>query len=152
MPIVNPNQAAIMDAVASFRVLSGQDRDSGAYIERFANAASTAAVPAPVSGQMTLETAIARGLKEEAAALTKQALETMGELEVVNTRLIPALDLVGERYERQEIFLPQLINAANAACEGFEVIKERIAQRGTGSVSKGKLIIATVQGDIHDIG
>ena len=152
LPIVNPNQAAIMDAVASFRVLSGQDRDSGAYIERFANAASTAAVPAPVSGQMTLETAIARGLKEEAAALTKQALETMGELEVVNTRLIPALDLVGERYERQEIFLPQLINAANAACEGFEVIKERIAQRGAGSVSKGKLIIATVQGDIHDIG
>lgn len=152
LPIVNPNQAAIMDAVASFRVLSGQDRDSGAYIKRFANAASTAAVPAPVSGQMTLETAIARGLKEEAAALTKQALETMGELEVVNTRLIPALDLVGERYERQEIFLPQLINAANAACEGFEVIKERIAQRGAGSVSKGKLIIATVQGDIHDIG
>ncbi len=152
LPIVNPNQRAIMDAVASFRVLSGQDRDSGAYIERFANVDNAPAPPSPVTGQMTLETAIARGLKEEAAALTKQALETMSELEVVNTRLIPALDLVGERYERQEIFLPQLINAANAACEGFEVIKKRIAQRGAGSVSKGRLIIATVQGDIHDIG
>jgi 5-methyltetrahydrofolate--homocysteine methyltransferase len=70
----------------------------------------------------------------------------------VNTLLIPALDLVGDRYEKQEIFLPQLINAANAACEGFEVIKTRIAQRGSGSVSKGKIVIATVQGDIHDIG
>jgi 5-methyltetrahydrofolate--homocysteine methyltransferase len=76
----------------------------------------------------------------------------MAELEVVNQKLIPALDLVGQRYEKQEIFLPQLINAANAACEGFEIIKKRIAQRGEGVVSKGKIILATVQGDIHDIG
>ena len=152
LPIVNPNQTAIMDAVTSFRVLSGQDKDSAAYIERFANASGGEAVPAPVSAQMTIETAIARGLKEETAALTKKALETMSELDVVNTQLIPALDLVGDRYEKQEIFLPQLINAANAACEGFEVIKERIAQKGAGSVSKGKIVIATVQGDIHDIG
>ena len=71
---------------------------------------------------------------------------------MVNTLLIPALDLVGERYEKQEIFLPQLINAANAACEGFEVIKTSIARRGMESVSKGKIVIATVKGDIHDIG
>jgi 5-methyltetrahydrofolate--homocysteine methyltransferase len=101
---------------------------------------------------MTLEAAIGRGLKEETAALTEKALETMAELDVVNQKLIPALDLVGQRYEKQEIFLPQLINAANAACEGFEIIKKRIAQRGEGMVSKGKIILATVQGDIHDIG
>jgi 5-methyltetrahydrofolate--homocysteine methyltransferase len=151
LPIVNPNQAAIMDAVTAFRALSGQDKDCEAYIQRFANAPAAAA-PSAQPGQMTLEAAIGRGLKEETAALTEKALETMAELDVVNQKLIPALDLVGQRYEKQEIFLPQLINAANAACEGFEIIKKRIAQRGEGMVSKGKIILATVQGDIHDIG
>ena len=79
-------------------------------------------------------------------------METMPELEVINRELIPALDVVGEKYERQEIFLPQLINSANAACAGFDLIKERIAQRGGESVSKGKILMATVEGDIHDIG
>lgn len=152
LPIVNPNQKAIMDAVTAFRVLSGQDRDSEAYIARFAGETSAAPAQPQTTGQMTIETAIAKGLKQETAALTEKALETMSELEVVNTKLIPALDLVGDRYERQEIFLPQLINSANAACEGFEVIKKRIAEKGAGSVSKGKIVIATVHGDIHDIG
>ncbi len=150
LPIVNPNQAAIMDAVAAHRVLSGWDRDSGAYIARFASDAGPAA-PRP-ERELTLGEAVARGLKAETAALTERALQTMTELEAVNTLLIPALDVVGERYERQEIFLPQLISAANAACEGFEVVKRRIAKKGTGSVSKGKIVLATVQGDIHDIG
>ncbi len=152
LPIVNPNQKAVMDAVAAFRVLSGQDRDSTAYIARFADSdAPGPATARPLEG-MTLETAIGRGLREETAALTQKALETMSELDVVNNLLIPALDLVGDRYEKQEIFLPQLINAANAACEGFEIIKRRMAQKGAGSVSKGKIVLATVQGDIHDIG
>ena len=154
MPIVNPNQAAVMDAVSAFRVLSGRDGDCVGYIARFANAAPAgpALSPSGPDRAMTLETAVARGLKEETAALTERALETMTELEVVNALLIPALDRVGERYERQEIFLPQLINAANAACEGFEVVKRRIAGKGSGSVSKGKIVLATVRGDIHDIG
>ena len=181
LPIVNPNQEAVMDAIAAFRVLSGEDRDSEAYIRRFAQAEakrregdrqmSEAQVDhkPPVTdvkaartadsfgegsghGPHRLQMAIARGLKEETAALTRQALETMTELDVVNECLIPALDRVGERYERQEIFLPQLISAANAACEGFEVVKARIARRGEGSVSKGKIVLATVEGDIHDIG
>ncbi len=152
LPIVNPNQKAIMDAVTSFRVLSGQDKDSEAYIERFAGETAAAPAAPQPTGQMTIETAIAKGLKQETAALTVKALETMSELDVVNTQLIPALDLVGDRYEKQEIFLPQLINAANAACEGFEVIKKRIAEKGAGSVSKGRIVIATVHGDIHDIG
>lgn len=152
LPIVNPNQKAIMDAVTAFRVLSMQDRDSAAYIERFANVPEPSTAPAPGDSGLTISAAIARGLKAETAALTEQALETMAELEVVNTCLIPALDLVGDRYEKQEIFLPQLINAANAACAGFDVIKTRIAQRGDGTVSKGKIVLATVEGDIHDIG
>ena len=152
LPIVNPNQTAVIDAVAAFRVLSGQDKDGAAYIRRFADAPAAAAAAVTVEQDMTIEAAISKGLKAETAALTEKALETMTELAVVNTRLIPALDLVGEQYEKQEIFLPQLINAANAACEGFEIIKKRIAEKGTGSVSKGKIILATVHGDIHDIG
>ncbi len=152
LPIVNPNQAAVMDAVASFRVLSCQDRDSERYIARFADAAASPAPQPQAGASMTMEAAILKGLGQETAALARQALETMTELDVVNGLLIPALDLVGEKYERQEIFLPQLINAANAACQGFDVVKESIARKGQGSVSRGKILLATVQGDIHDIG
>jgi 5-methyltetrahydrofolate--homocysteine methyltransferase len=152
LPIINPNQTVMMDAVASFKVLSGEDVDSAAYIDRFANVPAQATPAAAPGEAMSIETAIAKGLKAESAAITATLLETMTELDVVNQKLIPALDLVGDRYERQEIFLPQLINAANAACEAFEVIKTRIAQKGAGSVSKGKIILATVHGDIHDIG
>ena len=152
LPIVNPNQRQIMDAVATYRVLSGEDRDAVAYIDRFANAApAQTAAPGPAP-QMEIETAIAKGLKEECRRLTVELLKTKTELEIINQRLIPALDRVGERYERQEIFLPQLIQSANASCEAFEVIKQSILSRGGESVSKGKIIVATVEGDIHDIG
>ncbi len=153
LPIINPNQKQIMDAVATFRVLSGEDRDSEAYIQRFgAGSAAPAAAPAPTGGDMDIETAIAKGLKDECARLTRELLKTESELDVINRRLIPALDKVGDRYERGEIFLPQLINSANASCEAFEVIKKQILSRGGSGISKGKIIVATVQGDIHDIG
>ena len=138
LPIVNPNQAAIMDAIA-------------AYIARFANAAPAAAAPAAAT-QVDLETAVARGLKAECAQLTCALLETTEPLDIINQKLIPALDTVGKRYEKGEIFLPQLINSANASSEAFEVIKEHILAQGGQQVSKGKIILATVQGDIHDIG
>ncbi len=152
LPIINPNARAVMDAVAAFRVLSGQDRDSEAYIRRFADAPAEPAAPAESSGEMSLAEAIGRGLSQETAALTEKALAEMDELSVVDRLLIPALDRVGERYERQEIFLPQLIKAASAACAGFELIRRRVAGRGGSAVSKGKIVLATVQGDIHDIG
>ena len=153
LPILNPNQTAVMDAVASFRVLSGEDRDSEAYIRRFAAAESEPKKTTPVPGKdMSLADCILRGLKAETAAITRRELEARSEMDVINELLIPALDRVGELYEKQEIFLPQLINAANAACGGFDVIKERIAKSGADSVSKGKIVLATVFGDIHDIG
>ena len=152
LPIVNPNQSAVMDAIAAFRVLSGEDRDSEAYIRRFANA-SAEPVPVAKSGaEMTLDEAILRGLGAETAALTERALAEMDELAAVDRLLIPALDRVGERYEKGELFLPQLMKAAGAACAGFEVIKTRILRRGGETVSRGKIILATVRGDIHDIG
>lgn len=152
-PIVNPNQKEIMDMVFSYRALSGEDVDSAAYIERFAGDAAEKAVPAAsVPAEMNIETAVLKGLKQEVANLTERHLENMSELDVINQKLIPALDIVGEKYEKQQIFLPQLINAANAACAGFDLIKTRIAGRGGESLSKGKIVMATVEGDIHDIG
>jgi 5-methyltetrahydrofolate--homocysteine methyltransferase len=152
LPIINPNQQQIMDAVATFKVLSGEDKDSAAYIDRFANAAPSAPAAAAPAAGMDIDTAVAKGLKEECARLTRELLNTKSELDIINELLIPALDRVGERYEKGEIFLPQLINSANASCEAFEVIKTSILNRGGSSVSKGKIIVATVQGDIHDIG
>ena len=152
-PIINPNQKEIMDMVFSYRALSGEDVDSAAYIERFAGETAQKAVPASsAAAEMNIETAVLKGLKQEVADLTERHLETMSELDVINLKLIPALDIVGEKYEKQQIFLPQLINAANAACAGFDLIKTRIAARGGESLSKGKIVMATVEGDIHDIG
>lgn len=152
LPIVNPNQREIMDAVAAYKALSGEDRDCGAYIERFAQRAEEPAKQPGAPAEMTIESAVLKGLKQETAQLTEQLLETMSEMDVINQKLIPALDVVGDQYEKQIIFLPQLINAANAACAGFDLIKQRIASRGGQSVSKGKILLATVEGDIHDIG
>lgn len=152
LPIVNPNQREVMDAVAAFRAISGEDADCGGYIARFARQSEEPKSSGAPGGEMTVQDAILKGLKQETANLTARLLETMDELDVINQKLIPALDVVGERYEKQIIFLPQLINAANAACAGFDLIRDRIAARGGESVSKGKILLATVEGDIHDIG
>lgn len=153
-PIINPNIQSIMDTVYSFKALSGEDEGCNLYIERFSYASADTAPKAATnpSGKMTITEAVLKGLKKETADLTAALLETMPEMEVINDKLIPALDEVGNQYETQKIFLPQLINAASAACAGFDIIKERIAAKGGESVSKGKIILATVEGDIHDIG
>lgn len=150
MPIVNPNQEAIMDAVAAYRVLSGEDRDSGAYIARMGRVSPAA--PAAAESAMPLEEAVLRGLGARVAEATRAALAHADALQVVNEKLIPALDRVGQLYEQEKLYLPQLINAANAACAGFEVVRHAILAQGGSSVSRGKIVLATVQGDIHDIG
>ena len=163
LPILNPNQTELLDAVAAFRVLSGEDEASRAYIERFADwkppapgaanivgtSKPSAAAPA---GALTLDDAIIRGLRAEAAALAREALQTEDELSIVDSHLIPALDRVGEGYEAGRVFLPQLLSAAQAAQAVFEVIRERAADKGVASVKKGPLLVATVRGDVHDIG
>ena len=146
--IVNPNQSAIMDAISAYRAISCEDAGCEAYIQRFSGV-KTEEVK---ESALTLADAILRGFPSQTAELTAKALETMEPLDVVNQLLIPALDGVGVQYERQEIFLPQLIRAAGAACEGFEVIRSHLAATGQSTVSRGKILLATVQGDIHDIG
>ncbi len=166
LPIINPNQTELMDAIAAHRVLHGEDLDSRDYVERFANrvpeskaGAASAGASAAASGAsavatstMTLENAIIRGLSADAATLARAALTTQPPLEIVENRLIPALDKVGTDYEQGKAFLPQLLSAAQAAQRVFEVIRAHLAQHGGQQVAKGRLIVATVKGDIHDIG
>ena len=150
LPILNPNQREMMDAVAAFKVLSGEDAGSRAYIARFADAPAQA-VPAP-AGALTLEEAVARGLEGDAGRLAREALRTQDELSLVEHRLIPALDKVGADYEAGRAFLPQLLSAAQAAQAVFEAVKASVAEKGGTPVKKGRFLIATVKGDIHDIG
>ena len=96
--------------------------------------------------------AVEKGLKGDAAAQTKALLAEKQPLEVVDEALIPALDIVGAKYEKGTLFLPQLLQAASAAQSAFEEIKNVIAQKGEGSASKGRIVLATVKGDVHDIG
>ncbi len=151
LPILNPNQREMMDAVAAYKVLSGEDAGCRAYIARFADAVSAQTAPAgPVS--LTLEEAVARGLEGDAGRLAREALNTQDGLSLVENRLIPALDKVGADYEAGRAFLPQLLSAAQAAQAVFQAVKTAIAEQGGAPVKKGKFVIATVKGDIHDIG
>ena len=152
LPILNPNQREMMDAVAAFKVLSGEDGGCRDYIARFADAAPQSAAPAGKSASLTLEDAIARGLEGDAGRLAKEALLSQDELSLVEGRLIPALDKVGADYEAGRAFLPQLLSAAQAAQAVFEVVRATVAEKGGTPVKKGRFAIATVKGDIHDIG
>jgi 5-methyltetrahydrofolate--homocysteine methyltransferase len=151
LPIVNPNQSVIMDAIYAHKVLHMQDENSQNYIARYANKQENK--PAAIkSSEMSLHEAILKGLKKDAAIQAQKELEHMDELELIEKHLIPSLDEVGDLYENGTLFLPQLLGAANAANAVFEVIKKSMAEKGTKAIAKDKIIMATVQGDIHDIG
>ncbi|MBR6583327.1 MAG: dihydropteroate synthase, partial [Treponema sp.] len=100
----------------------------------------------------TLEFAVIHGLKDEAAKITDSLLQEKQSLEIINNHLIPGLDYVGKRFEQKTMYLPQLLMAAEAAKSAFTQIRQHMEKSGTKGQSKGKIIIATVKGDIHDIG
>ena len=152
LPIINPNQREMMDAVTAFKVLSGEDGGCRDYIARFAGAASAPSAPAGGGSSLNLEETVIRGLEGDAGRLAWEALQSQDELSLVEQRLIPALDRVGADYEAGRAFLPQLLSAAQAAQAVFEVIKTSVAEKGGTPVKKGRFAIATVKGDIHDIG
>lgn len=101
---------------------------------------------------MTLGDAVMKGLKKECHDITAEMLKTTDPLEIIDKELIPALDKVGNLFEQGKVFLPGLLSSATAAQQAFEIIKEKLASSSTETVSKGKIIMATVKGDIHDIG
>lgn len=150
LPIINPNTAEMMDAVRSFNVLNGHDVGAVSYIESMSGIQTNETRTSVKT--MDIKAAIEKGMKEEVRGITKELLKEKSEMAIVNEELIPALDIVGEKFEKGTLFLPQLIQAASASCEAFELVKASIATKGNGSVSKGKILLATVKGDIHDIG
>lgn len=153
LPILNPNAKDMMDAVDAYRVLSGYDVDSESFIARHSGDGNTG-TSAPAAGQgYTLEEAILKGLSQVVEEHTKELLKTTPPLAIVNERLIPALDVVGQKYDSGAFFLPQLIRSATACSAAFEVLKKSLATGdAAASISKGTIILATVKGDIHDIG
>ena len=167
LAIMNPSSEEMMAAVYAYNVLTNRDKQSTKYIERFADrvpastALAQAAKAAPAANAAETELtgpyaalmkAVEKGLKGDAAAHTRALLAEKQPLEVVDEALIPALDIVGAKYEKGTLFLPQLLQAASAAQSAFEEIKTAIAQKGEGSASKGRIVLATVKGDVHDIG
>lgn len=151
-PIINPNIRSMMDAVDAYNVLYNHDAGAKQYIERH-NTTAPAVTPAAKKSDMTLPDAVIGGLKEMAGRLTQELLQTTDPLEIINQMLIPALDRVGDDFESGKIFLPQLIQSATAAQAGFEQIKLSLSKKPAAeSVSKGKIVLATVKGDVHDIG
>lgn len=161
LAIMNPNTPEMMAAVRAYRVLTAQDPQSRDYVATYADVqiqtqqvskTAVAESPSAAAGDALFE-AVRRGLKAEAHEAARQALSTREPLDVVNASLIPALDVVGDGFEKGTIFLPQLLQAATAAQAAFEVVKEKIAAQGQPQTAgKGKIVVATVKGDVHDIG
>lgn len=147
--IMNPYSARMMEAYYSFNVVKGLDENCMDFI----NYASQQEVQptAKQESSLTLKEAIEKGLKEKSSEITTAMLSENAPLDIVNAHVIPALDDVGKRFEEKKLFLPQLLMSAEAAKASFEVIKAGMAADG-GSVKKGSIVIATVYGDIHDIG
>ena len=150
LPIINPNTESMTAAVRAYRLLANYDKNAVEFISHYGG--ETTAAPKPAAQSMTLGEAIAAGLGHEAAELTASLLKEKSPMDAVNEQLIPALDKAGTEFETGKIFLPQLISSAAAAQKAFEVIKQAISESGSGSVSRGTIVIATVKGDIHDIG
>ena len=170
-PIMNPGSDRYMDVVRSYRVLNGEDAGSEAYIERYANwtdpykggvagvanssDAGSAAAPNANSGAADpdddpIRHLVITGRKGDVAAVTRELLQTHDPMELINEHFIPALDEVGRRFDKGEFFLPQLMASAEAARAGFDTIRDLMPADEV--AEKGSIVVATVKGDIHDIG
>lgn len=175
--IINPNVASMRQAYDTYCVLGGFDSQCMNYIEKYAalqtvttlapagtagtgaaggngiTTDTTAGSNSAAGGIPALQNAIVKGLKEQAYRGTKEALASGRDtMDVINGELIPALDVVGQAFEKGTMFLPQLLMSAEAAKAGFAAIKEYVESTGTRQEKKGTVVIATVKGDIHDIG
>ena len=150
--IINPMSAPMMAAYRSYCALTGLDDQCQVYMEAFRDAAPAAApVPKAADGQVTLHQAVCKGLKEAAASQAKaQAEAGTAILDIINSQLVPALDEVGKGFEKGTLFLPQLLMSAEAAKEAFQVLKEYLP--AAENAGEPQIILATVKGDIHDIG
>ncbi len=146
--IINPFSAEMMKAWHCFNTLTDKDENCTDYIE-FAQSLEPTEKKAEVKFATGLDGCIISGLKEQAGAVAAELIKTMPPMEIIDSMIIPALNTVGKGFEEKKVYLPQLLMSAQAAKEAFEAIKSAIP---SGENKKGKVVIATVKGDIHDIG
>lgn len=167
LPIMNPNVASMMGAFRAFKLLAGYDRDSRDFVASYANVVMKTATVSKDQSQRSplakeeaegtegkLRAALENGLKSEGSKYTSVLIneENVDSMEVINNILIPALDKIGADFEKGRIFLPQLILSAGVATACFDVIKDKMQKEDSAPASKGNIVLATVKGDIHDIG
>lgn len=153
--IINPSSEEMMKSYDAFVALMGYDENCTEYISKYAVTDDQKAQPsvqAANAGNISLKYAIEKGLKEEAHRVTKELLGSREPLQIIQEELIPALNVVGDGFEKGTVFLPQLLMSADAAKIAFAVIKDVLAASGEEEEKKEKIILATVKGDIHDIG
>ena len=149
--IINPSSEEMMRSYYSYCALMNYDKNCEEYIRQYGNISADSGAASEVSG-LTLKQTIEKGLKEEAHLLTARMVEEKQPLSIIDEELIPALDQVGKGFEKGTVFLPQLLMSADAAKEAFAVLKDKMAAEGKEKEKKAKIILATVKGDIHDIG
>ena len=164
LPIINPNSEDMMASIFAFHVLHNIDENATAFIERYGDAAletskisqkkdiSVTGSSANGDGSHDIFYCIEKGMKADTVVAVEKLLQEHTEMELVNDFLIPALDKVGQGFEKGTIFLPQMLQAATAAQAGFDIVKTKLAESDKETVSLGQVVIATVKGDIHDIG
>lgn len=156
LPIIDPNDSEMIDTVKAAAVLNNIDKGAEEYIKYMSakNAKDFSKENDSKNYQKNddLKEIVIKGLKAEAAAITKKLLKEEKPLKIINNYLIPALDIVGKRYEEGTIFLPQLVQSAETVQEAFTVLKNDMAKDGKENIFKGKIVMATVKGDVHDIG
>lgn len=146
--IINPFSTEMMKAWHCFTALTGKDENCANYIE-FTESLAPVQVQTEVKASAGLDGCIISGLKEQAALAAAELVKTTPPMEIINSMIIPALNTVGKGFEEKRVYLPQLLMSAQAAKEAFDAIKAAIP---SGESNKGKIVIATVKGDIHDIG
>lgn len=152
--IINPLSEDMMRSYYSYCALMNYDENCEEYIRQYGNQSvdKTAGNGSAKAAEITLRSAIERGLKEEAHHAARDLVKTQKPLDIINSQMIPALDTVGKGFEKGTVFLPQLLMSADAAKIAFAVLKEELAKSGNEEQKKEKVILATVKGDIHDIG
>ena len=152
LPILNPNNKEMINIINAYKVLNNEDRGAESYIEKYTNEISNGKEVKNLKSNITLREIVIKGIKEEAYSKTKELIKNRDELSIINEDLIPALDEIGEKYEKGIIFLPQLIQSAETVKKAFTAIKEKLREDNSPKINKGKILMATVKGDIHDIG
>ncbi len=155
LPIMDPGDPLMIRAVDTNALINNKDKEAKAFIEKYAGyteapAGSVKAKKKEEERDLTYY--IQNGLTEKACSDVREFLEHESPLDVISRRLIPVMDRTGEEYEQGKIFIPQLLTAARTAQEAFDVVKDKISETGGNGPSRGTVIVATVKGDVHDIG